>query len=439
MKICGLITEYHPFHNGHLFHVQEAKKSTGADYCIAVMSGNYVQRGTPAILDQYTRAKMALAAGVDVVLELPSFFSTMSAEYFAFGGVSLLHSLSCVDSLCFGSELGDLNQLSEIASVLSAEPEEYQQLLRSSLKEGNSFPKARQLALITYLQEKGKGILPDSEILFKPNNILAIEYLKSLQKLHSTMVPYTITRMASDYHDSQYPVSTPDASKGNAISLVCSATALRSGLADLMKKNPSTEEYASSLAQLLSYVPKASSSILEEAIHGQKLLDDNDFSEMICHALWEHYAVGYTAFADVSKELSDRIQNTLFQYKSFTQYCDLLKTKDMTYTRICRGLLHILLHITKDEILERTTSSTPVPYCRLLGFRKEAGEVLTAISQNSKVPIISKLADYKSILSESAAKVLEEEIRRAHIYNSMVSLRSNTPMVNEFTRPMIVL
>ena len=147
MKVVGLITEYNPFHNGHLYHIRKAREVTGADTVIVVMSGNYVQRGVPAMMPKRLRAFAALEAGVAAVFELPVFFACGSAEYFAEGAIALLDALGCVDAICFGSECGDVKSLGKIAKILADEPEEYSVLLRNYLKSGLSYPRARQAAL----------------------------------------------------------------------------------------------------------------------------------------------------------------------------------------------------------------------------------------------------------------------------------------------------
>ena len=176
MKIVGIIAEYNPFHKGHEFHIEKAKKITGADAAIIIMSGDYVQRGIPSIMPKHLRTQMALACGADVVLELPVCYATGSAEYFATGAVSLLEALGCVDYLCFGSECGEIKILQQIADVLCKEPAHYKVLLQKHFKNGNTFPAARKLAFIEYLnQHKSLSCIPEqiSAILDSPNNILA--------------------------------------------------------------------------------------------------------------------------------------------------------------------------------------------------------------------------------------------------------------------------
>lgn len=198
MKIVGLITEYNPFHNGHLYHIQKAKEISGADAAVVVMSGNYVQRGAPAIMPKHLRAEVALEAGVPVVMELPVCYASGSAEYFAAGAISLFEQLGCIDSICFGSECGDYKVLERIARVTADEPEEYKFSLQEALRKGISFPRARQMALKAYLKDDSLDV-----ILEQPNNILGIEYIKALYKKKSSIKTYTIKRMVSGYHDEE--------------------------------------------------------------------------------------------------------------------------------------------------------------------------------------------------------------------------------------------
>ena len=191
MNVCGIVVEYNPFHNGHIHHIHQARKQSGCDLLIAVMSPHFVQRGEPAIVDKYARAEMALKNGADLVLELPAAAATGSAEYFAEGAVELLDASGVVDALCFGSELGKLAPLEKAAALLLEEPEEYRQLLREELKRGKNFPEAREIALSAFF--------PERELLSAPNNILAIEYLKALKRRKSSIEAVTIPRLGN-YH-----------------------------------------------------------------------------------------------------------------------------------------------------------------------------------------------------------------------------------------------
>ena len=217
MKTAGIIAEYNPFHKGHEYQIRYAKEKLKADYVIVAMSGDYVQRGTPALISKHARAEMALRCGADLVLEMPVSVSTASAEAFAMGGVSLLDSLGVVDMLCFGSESGEISALKELAEILVEEPEEYKKLLKSFLSEGLTFPAARSQALTEYFKNPRNfsgddfdGVLTPllnevTQILSTPNNILGIEYCKALLRLNSRIRPVTLRREGMGYHETTVP------------------------------------------------------------------------------------------------------------------------------------------------------------------------------------------------------------------------------------------
>lgn len=206
MNVTGIITEYNPFHQGHAYHLAESRRITGADYVIAVMSGDFVQRGTPAMMEKRKRAQMALHAGVDLVLELPSAHALGSAEYFAAGAVSLLNGLGVVTDLCFGSEQGELAPFLEIAPILNQEPAHFREALQTALREGCSYPQARAQALIRCGSAcPGAISLEAAELeafLSSPNNILGLEYCKALLRTDSPIRPHTLLRKGAGYHAS---------------------------------------------------------------------------------------------------------------------------------------------------------------------------------------------------------------------------------------------
>jgi predicted nucleotidyltransferase len=202
MKTIGIVAEYNPFHNGHLYQLQASRGQTGADCAVVVMSGNYTQRGEPAIVDKWARAEMALHSGADLVIELPVAYAMGSAEYFAYGAVKLLDSLNAVNMICFGSEAGSIEKLSAAAAILADEPESYKSYLKDYLSKGLSFPAARQKAISSYCKNTyGKDDL--SSLLKSPNNILGIEYLKALRRLKSNIVPMTIERVGNEYNQAE--------------------------------------------------------------------------------------------------------------------------------------------------------------------------------------------------------------------------------------------
>lgn len=411
MIVNGIIAEYNPFHNGHKYHLEDSKQQTKADYTVIAMSGNFMQRGAPALLDKYKRAEMALKNGADLVLELPSCYAASSAESFAMGAVSLLDKLGVVDHLCFGSECGNINILDQVACILLEEPEEYVNILRHCIRQGLSYPNARTMALIQY----APFLSAEKDVLSSPNNILGIEYLKALQRRGSSILPHTTIRVGADYHDKRL---------GEHQS---SALAIRQAVF-------SRQEFDF----LKNQMPDSAYSIMVEYLNASKPVHINDFSAALHYKLLMEKDMGYERYLDVSSDLSDRIRNNLLSFTSFRGFCDLLKSKDMTYTRISRCLLHILLNITTDS-LKACREMDYIPYIRVLGFRREAAPLLTAIKQNASVPLVTKLADAQRLLNQDALEMLNREISINEIYHSTLSMKSRRKMENEFSTPIVIL
>lgn len=428
MQINGIIAEYNPFHKGHLYQLTDAKQATNADYTVVVMSGNFVQRGTPALLSKYKRAEMALQNGADLVLELPMYYATSSAEYFAAGALALLDKLGGVNNLCFGSECGDLTILQKVAQILAEEPDKYSDILRNNLKKGHSFPTARIQALLEY-EPDFRGY---QDILSSPNNILGIEYLKALLRRKSSIKPYTTTRSGAGYNDGTLTSDSIDSAHDT---IQCSALAIRQALfSDEEIANNSTRKTET----LRMHMPESAYSILTEAIAENAILQSNDFSAVMHYKLLSEQENGYEKYLDVSPELSDRIRKNLYHFENFTSFCDLLKTRDMTYTRISRSLLHILLGIT-SETMEEYRSMDYIPYARVLGFRRDAAPLLSTIKTHSSIPLVTKLADAEQILSTDALNMLHHDIHMNTFYESVMASKSGKPMVNEYRTPIIIL
>ena len=415
MKTVGLITEYNPFHNGHLYHIEKAKELTGADRVIVIMSGDYVQRGTPAVLSKHSRAHMALLNGASVVLELPVCYSCASAEFFAKGAVSVLDGLGCIDALCFGSECGNLEHLTSIAHLLSAEPETYRHHLQSSLKNGMSFPAARCHAL-----EKMTGDAYASQILSDPNNILGIEYLKALKELNSPIVPFTLKREFSGYHDTELH----DCSS--------SASAIRKVLMNI-PASPYLPKNIS--AQLSEQLPPGSLSFIQNEWNFSCPVEADDFSLLLKYRLLSEPHESLCKYQDVSKELSNRIIRNRNQFRSFGQFCTLLKTKELTYSRISRSLLHILLSITTEDMHAYQDNSCS--YARILGFRKEHTDVLRAMKDHASIPIITKLGKSTSLLSPEASRMLNQTSFASDLYESVISDKFGIPFTSEQQKQII--
>jgi len=401
MNVTAIISEYNPLHKGHLYHIETARKETNADFVIAIMSGNFVQRGTPAILDKYTRAKAALKSGVDLVLELPVMYATASAEYFALGGASLANSLKCVTHLSFGSEYGQADKFMETAKLLLEEPEEMKIPLKEALKEGLSYPAARAYAVKVSHPEL-------SDILEEPNNILGVEYCKALLKLKSNIIPHTIKRHGQDYHSEATDTG------------FASATGIRKLLGDCSLETSDI---------LKAQLAPAAYDLLNSHI-GHSPLTEDDFSMLLRYKLITENRAHLTEYFGVNRELSNRIYKHLNDFESFSSFAELLKTKNITRTAINRALLHILLDVKAADV-QSVTKRGCVDYIRVLGFKKDAAGLLKEFSDIPEVPLITNL---------SAAPVLcEIDIRADQIYQMCASRKYHIPYQNEYQRKMLVV
>ncbi len=401
MNVTAIISEYNPLHRGHLYHIEQTKKETNADYLIVIMSGNFVQRGTPAIADKYVRAKAALESGVDLVLELPVIYATASAEHFAYGGVSLADTLGIVDTLSFGSECGDAGLLTDIAALLYQEPEEYRTALKESLRQGLSFPSARAAAL--------HSIRPEfANVLDTPNNILGVEYCKALLRRKSTIRPFTLCRRGADYHSESTDLP------------FASATGIRK----LLTEKPDN------LSELLNLqLPPAMSEALT-ALSAHTPVSENDFSLLLRYRLLFENKAGLSSYFGVTGELSNRIYRHLDEFTDISSFAELLKTKNITRTAVNRALLHILLDIRTRDVQE-VTKRGGVDYIRVLGFRKEAAPLLSKIAHIPEVPLVTNLSD--------APILCETDIRADQIYQMVTSRKYDTAYQNEYQRKMLVI
>ncbi|MBQ8198631.1 MAG: nucleotidyltransferase [Lachnospiraceae bacterium] len=411
MKIAGIIAEYNPFHNGHKYHIEQTRKITGADFIIVVMSGNFTQRGTPAIIDKYSRTRMALENGADMVIQLPSCYACGSAEYFADGAIALLDKLGCVDYVCFGSECGDIELLRPIAEILATEPDDYREMLKSELKNGATFPRARNRALIHCIP----SFAANENIIGSPNNILGIEYMKSIIRRGSKIKPVTIQRTGSDYHSQRFSQQ------------YSSSLALRHSI-----------DTQDSLDMIRGQVPENVYGIMEENYKKTYPLFPRDFSAMLKYKLLVEEKNGYTDFVDINEDLSDRILKVLYQSYDYEQMCDILKTKNITYARVSRLLCHILLNLRKDDMQEYKENGT-VFYARVLGFRDDDNGLFKKIQSSSSIPVITKVTDGKKLTSEAGRKQFEQDILASHIYESIVASKYDCPMQNEYQRPVITV
>ena len=403
MKIVGLITEYNPFHAGHLYHMQQARELTGADYCVVLMSGSFVQRGEPAIFDKYLRTKTALLAGADLVLEIPVAFSTASAHEFAAYGVALLSAIG-VDAVVFGSECGQIEILKQAAYALNYESAEFQERLRKGLKAGLTYPQARAKAL--EMEDTWASVLSS------PNNILGIEYLRAAEDLHSLMEFYTISRKGSGYHeDTRADANFP------------SASAIRGIIRNSLSKDKDL------LDILASHLP----AVTHPAYTGAVPVFVDDFSELLNAAILQMQAT--FSIADLSPELAARLAKPPYFPLSFEKRIQALKTRQLTYTRVSRALLHLALGMREEDI-SRWKDEGYALYARILGFRRQSSPLLSCLHKKSSIPLITKMADASQSLAPSALALLEQEVYASHLYQTVRMKRSGV-FQNEYTEGLV--
>lgn len=413
MKAVGIIAEYNPFHNGHAYHLKRAREMTGADYCVVVLGGDFVQRGAPALMDKHLRTACALANGADLVIELPVCYATSSAEHFAKAAVTLLDRLGVVDSLCFGSECGDIQPLMAFARELLEESPAFQRELDRRLRLGLSYPQARNEALVATAPHLTAHI----GILSTPNNILGIEYCKAILAENSAITPYTLRRTGASYHDNSL----------NA--LFCSASAIRESMRRPEAARNVTKQAPASARELAKPYYLKTYPIFAE-----------DLSLPLHYCLLSREAAGFAEYLDIDRELSDRIRKLLPKYRDFSSFCELLKSKNRTYVRIARSLLHILLDIRKSDFLAYEKEGR-IFYARMLGFRESAAPLLSALKRQAAVPLLSKLADAEKQLTKTGNAMLEKDVYASHVYQSVVRAKypagDGAAEINEYKKPIV--
>lgn len=413
MKTVGIIAEYNPFHNGHAYHIEKAKKITGADCAVIIMSGNFVQRGTPAILDKYIRTKMALLGGADLIIELPTLFATASAEFFALGSVLTLEKLHNIDFLCFGSEEGELEPFLESASLLLAESASFKTNLSLFLKQGDSYPKARAKALNlekfkTFACQNNNNL---NHFLSQPNNILGIEYLKTLKKYHSTISPITIQRKNVHYHDKDLH------------QFFSSASAIREAIIqDRLKES-------------LASIPKTCHSLLLEQYGKDFPVSLDDFSSHL-YFLLQRETNSLSSFLDIKEELANRILKLKNSTLSISEFISVLKNRAFTYTAIQRGILHYLLNI-KKEVMEEVKLDEIIYYAKILGMNEKGAAFLKEAKKTSEIPMIQQPAKAYKVLSPLGKQVFDIDLRSYELYQLIQYEKFHLQPQSEYLRGIV--
>lgn len=397
--VLGIIAEYNPFHNGHLYHLKESKKATGAEYTVAIISGNFTQRGSTSIIDKWKKTEMALLNGVDLIIELPVLYSISSSENFAEGSIKILNSLGIIDFLSFGSETSDIKILNNFANILYDEPKEYKKILSNYLDTGLSFPKARENALLEYIknfEDVNTNFDNYKNILSSPNNILGIEYLKALKKYKSSIKPVCIKRSIADYNSSDISINTS----------IASATAIR----ELIKnKNFNT---------IKTVIPEKSYSILADCINSGCIIPDlNCFEKEIIYVLRKMSIKEIANLPDVSEGLEFLIKKTVNSCNTLTELLNTIKSKRYTITRLQRILLYALLDISKKDM--KLSKEVDSPYIRVLGFNDNGKKLISKImDKNPNQPLITSVKKFVDNNSNTSLQtMLNKDIFATNVYS----------------------
>lgn len=375
MNTVGIICEYNPFHLGHLYQLKKARELSGADAAVAIMSGNFTQRGECAVIDKYHRCQMALEAGFDLVFELPSIYATAASGYFAKGAVLSLARSGIVNYLSFGSECGNGDILSYAAEILAAEPQEYREMIKALLAKGYPYPKAQSLALKKLYQI-------DLLAEINPNDLLGLNYLSTIKCYNLALEPLIITRLGTHH------------------------TVGTDGFA-------SSQTIRAKLAQNLPIendIPDFSARILKDT----SLLAHTQLAQVQLALLRRASLSELTNLPDINDDLANRLKKACGECRTLAEVLKTVKNKSCTYSRLSRAMCHLLLNITKTDY---ALSAEPA-YLRVLGFNKVGQKLLKLMKKHSSLPVITTLSSAAQTLSPNAQKILEIDLRAAAVYRS---------------------
>ncbi len=402
MKNIGIISEYNPFHHGHAHQIEQSLAQTGADSVITIMSGSFVQRGYPAIYDKWLRTELALLSGANLVIECPVHYAVSSADFFARGAIETLMATGIVDYLSFGSEYDNLNQLTEIAKILTKEPPHFKEELKASLSKGHSYPKARATALS---QTFGKELINE---VSQSNSILALEYLKWLEHHNHPFSPVLIKRKGSAYHDE------------NVHSHYSSATAIRKRLLDASRPVSQLE-----LEQLMP-APNAA------LIHSRNPypVSIKDFETQLLYRLKTLSPTELSNIREVNEGIENRVLLLSKTAKTYDDLVNGLKHKRITQTKCQRLLLNVLLNHTTKTYL-------PPAYIRVLGFDEKGQTLLSQMKEKASLPIITTVSKASSELLDSPLFQLDR--RASNLYDMVLPLNEQCKGEPDFIKKPIII
>lgn len=400
MQAVGIVVEYNPFHNGHFHHVTEAKRTTKSDVAVAVMSGQFLQRGEPALVDKWYRTKMALQSGVDVVIELPYIFSTAQATLFASGAVQLLEAMQC-KHLAFGSEQGTITPFLNTYEIIHTNQDLYNRIIKEQVQQGKSYPQALFIAYEQLTQQAPNAYID----LAQPNNILGYHYVEALKQLECAMQPATIQRIAAGYHDA---IDTS--------SQIASATGIRQALFG-----------GQNLQEMAQFLPLASREQLQiwQHTHGQ-FSSWESFWPLLKYAILRHTPMQLKQYADVSEGLENSLLKHAAASDSYAEFMNALKSKRYTWTRLQRMLTHIYTGITKEQLHQTQAPS----YIRILGMTKQGQAYISTIKKSLTLPLISRVAAISD-------PVLAIDLHATQMYQQGVAQFSSIKIDEDYKSPPI--
>ena len=412
MKTTAVIAEYNPFHNGHLYQFGQIRKITGSERIIVIMSGDFVQRGGPACADKYARSRMAAECGADMVFELPCAGASSSAEIFASSAVSLADSLGFVDHLCFGCEDTCTDQFDMLADILNDEPDEYRALLRENLQRGMNFPAARDLALGKYTGSSPEEYERMHAALKKPNNILAIEYLRALKRRGSKIQALPVRRVGGGHDCAD--------SSGQYVS----ARSIRDAIAD------------NDTGIIAGSMPANAAAVMYDYLESGGLLCADDFSEAVSYALLSEKG-HLNEYSDVSDDIANRIESTVTGMLSLSEYVDRLQTRNITSARLRRCLFHILLR-HKKSFLDAWAADGYSGYASVLAFRRDSQELFSAVPEEFRSRLILRSADREK-LSGTDAELSSNDIFASELYRMTLRRKYGCRKKQILSEPVIVV
>lgn len=404
MKAVGIVVEYNPFHHGHELHIHEAKLHSGANIVIAVMSGNFLQRGEPAIVSKWTRATMALEAGVDIVLELPYSFATQRADMFAHGAVSVLTAIGC-EFLCFGSESGNIHEFETTYRFLTRHEKRVQTEIKEQLQTGISYPKAVANAIQSVPGAKGMVFLE------KPNNMLGYQYIAAIKQQNSPLKPLTIKRKHAQYHDETLSTGK-----------IASATSIRKHMLTAEGEN---------LSSIQPYVPVTTfqNLLAYKRAYGQ-FHHWEDYWPLLQYKLIQMDQKQLHSIYEMEEGLENRFLSAVETATSFQQLIMKVKTKRYTWTRLQRAAVHMLTNTTKAEMNSSTDKAT---YLRLLGFSQQGRQYLNKIKHHLSIPLVANLASFP-------AEKIELDVRATKIYSLGLKGKAKAKLLkSEYSTPPIYM